>query len=138
VTLVGFAGCDRERAALETLLVDKGIEPRLIPVPGVPTTAKLRILSGHQQMMRLDIEAGAAFAVDNYRQLLSHALAALDSCAAVVLSDYAKGTLTEEVCQSVIREARRRRIAVLVRPVWLKFDFWVPREAIAVNEGLSI
>jgi D-beta-D-heptose 7-phosphate kinase/D-beta-D-heptose 1-phosphate adenosyltransferase len=133
VTLVGFAGCDRERAALETLLVDKGIEPRLIPVPGVPTTAKLRILSGHQQMMRLDIEAGTAFAVDDYRQLLSHALAALDSCAAVVLSDYAKGTLTEELCQSVIREARRRRIAVLVDPKSRNFARYRGATAVCPN-----
>jgi D-beta-D-heptose 7-phosphate kinase / D-beta-D-heptose 1-phosphate adenosyltransferase len=133
VTVVGFVGDDRERAALQSLLVDQGIEPGLIPVPDVPTTAKLRILAGHQQMMRLDIEPGTAFALDDYRQLLSRALAALDSCAAVVLSDYAKGTLTEEVCQSVIREARKRRIPVLVDPKSRSFARYRGATAICPN-----
>ncbi|MGA8876872.1 MAG: PfkB family carbohydrate kinase, partial [Candidatus Korobacteraceae bacterium] len=61
VTLVGFAGGDREQQTLETLLADQGIEPSLITIPTVPTTTKLRILSGHQQMMRVDSERTAEF-----------------------------------------------------------------------------
>ena len=34
----------------------------------------------------------------------------------MILSDYAKGALTEEVCQTVIGEARRRKIPVMVDP----------------------
>ncbi len=133
VTLVGFAGLDRERTALEALLTDQGVESCLIPVSGMPTTAKLRILSGHQQMMRLDIEAGTGFAVDDRRRLLSRALAALDHCAAVVLSDYAKGTLAEEVCQSVIREARCRQIPVLVDPKSRSFARYRGATAVCPN-----
>ncbi len=133
VTVVGFAGSDGERALLEELLIDQGVEPRLIPVPGVLTTVKLRILCGHQQMMRLDIEARTAFAVDDYRQLLSRVLPALDSCAAVVLSDYAKGTLSEGVCQSVIWEARRRQIPVLVDPKSLNLERYRGATAVCPN-----
>ena len=116
VTLLGFAGGDREQHALEERVAAQGIEAQLIPVSSVPTTTKLRILSGHQQMMRLDSESTAAFSVENYRRLIDCALAALEACAVVVLSDYAKGTLTEEVCQAVISEARRKEIPVLVDP----------------------
>jgi D-beta-D-heptose 7-phosphate kinase/D-beta-D-heptose 1-phosphate adenosyltransferase len=116
VTLLGFAGGDPEQRALEGRVAQEGIEPQLITVPSVPTTTKLRILSGHQQMMRLDSESMAAFSVDHYRQLIDRARAALEACAVVVLSDYAKGALTEEVCQAVIDEARRRDIPVLVDP----------------------
>lgn len=116
VTLLGFAGGDREQRALEAQLAEQEIASQVIAVSSVPTTTKLRILSGHQQMMRLDSESRAAFSVENYRQLIDHARAALEDCAVVVLSDYAKGALTEEVCQEVINEARRRQVPVLVDP----------------------
>jgi len=116
VTLVGFGGGDREQGALESLLADEGIEPLLTAVPDTPTTTKLRILSGHQQMMRLDSEAGPDFSEDDYRRLLERAFAAMADAAVVVLSDYAKGTLPEAVCQAVIQEARKRDIPVLVDP----------------------
>jgi len=116
VTLVGFGGGDREQLTLEELLAEQGIEPSLTVVPDVPTTTKLRILSGHQQMMRVDTESNLQFSADDYCRLLSNALAALESCAVVILSDYAKGVLSEQACQSLIQEARRMHIPVLVDP----------------------
>jgi D-beta-D-heptose 7-phosphate kinase / D-beta-D-heptose 1-phosphate adenosyltransferase len=116
VALIGFAGDDREAVALRTQLGEHGIKTQLIGVPQASTTTKLRILSGHQQMMRLDSEATKAFSLDDYRHLISRASTALEDCAVMVLSDYAKGALTEEVCQTLIREARRKRIPVLVDP----------------------
>ena len=116
VTLVGFGGGDREQSILEQLVAEQGIEPRLTTVPGLATTTKLRILSGHQQMMRVDTESDHEFSADDYGRLLDTALAALESCAVVILSDYAKGVLSEQICQAVIQEARRLRIPVLVDP----------------------
>lgn len=135
VTLVGFAGGDREQASLQEQLLAAGIEPRLITVPGVPTTSKLRILSGHQQMMRVDVEETASFSPDAYRQLLSRALSEIDGCMAVVLSDYAKGTLTEQVCQSIIREARNRQIPVLVDPKARSFARYRGATAVCPNRN---
>ena len=57
VALVGFGGDDREQRSLESLLAQEKIEATLIAAPQVPTTSKLRILSGNQQMIRVDIEA---------------------------------------------------------------------------------
>jgi D-beta-D-heptose 7-phosphate kinase/D-beta-D-heptose 1-phosphate adenosyltransferase len=133
VTVIGFAGGDREQTALEALLRERRVEPILVPVHRVPTTSKLRILCGHQQMMRLDSEAKTGFAGDDYQELLTRALSALGASAAVVLSDYAKGTLTEEVCQSVIQEARRRRIPVLVDPKSRNFAQYRGATAVCPN-----
>src|ERR1700691_2908014 len=69
VTLIGFAGGDREQLTLEARLLEQGIDAQLISVSHAPTTTKLRILSGHQQMLRLDSEAEAKFSVENYREL---------------------------------------------------------------------
>jgi D-beta-D-heptose 7-phosphate kinase/D-beta-D-heptose 1-phosphate adenosyltransferase len=116
VTLVGFGGGDREQHTLEALLADEGVEPCFLTVPGAPTTTKLRILSGHQQMMRLDMDTPPVFTGRDYRRLLHCAMATLDKVSAVVLSDYAKGALTQAVCQAVIKEARKRKIPVIVDP----------------------
>lgn len=132
VTLVGFAGGDREQQTLETLLADQGIEPSLITIPTV-TTTKLRILSGHQQMMRVDSERTAEFSPEDYQQLLQRARAAMTDVSVVVLSDYAKGVLTEEVCQSLIVEARHRRIPVLVDPKSRDFARYRGATAICPN-----
>ena len=116
VTLVGFAGGDPEQERLESLLADAGIEPSLTTVAVVPTTTKLRILSGNQQMMRLDTEAPPLHSPAAYEDLLQRALAVLPNAAVVVLSDYAKGVLTEAVCRALISEARKFNIPVLVDP----------------------
>jgi D-beta-D-heptose 7-phosphate kinase/D-beta-D-heptose 1-phosphate adenosyltransferase len=91
VTLAGFAGGDREQETLELLLAADRIDSRLTPAPASPTTTKLRILSGHQQMMRVDRDGGSSFSAADYRALLESARSALPAAAAVVLSDYAKG-----------------------------------------------
>jgi D-beta-D-heptose 7-phosphate kinase / D-beta-D-heptose 1-phosphate adenosyltransferase len=135
VTLVGFAGGDAEQQRLESLLAEQGIEPRLTVTPNAPTTTKLRILSGHQQIMRLDTECRTPRSNEACASLLKDVLAALPGGAIVVLSDYAKGALTEEVCQAIIREASLRRIPVLVDPK--QQDFRRYRGATAVCPNLK-
>jgi len=116
VTLAGFAGGDPEQERLAALLAEEGVESRLVTTAGAPTTTKLRILSGHQQIMRLDSEARALHREAEYASLLENALATLPNAAAVVLSDYAKAALSEKVCQTIIRAAAQRNIPVLVDP----------------------
>lgn len=133
VTLVGFAGGDREHQNLESLLADHGIEPSLITVPAAPTTTKLRILSAHQQMMRVDSEGVAEFSAGDYQRLLQCALAAISNTSVVVLSDYAKGVLAEKVCLELIGEAGRRGIPVLVDPKSRDFARYHGATAICPN-----
>ena len=121
VTLMGLAGGDAEQQRLESLLAERGIEPCFVTTPNAPTTTKLRVLSGHQQIMRLDTESRSQVSGEAYEQLLQRASAALPEAAVVVLSDYAKGALSEVVCQALIRAAKQRGIPVLVDPKQQKF-----------------
>jgi D-beta-D-heptose 7-phosphate kinase / D-beta-D-heptose 1-phosphate adenosyltransferase len=116
VTLFGFVGEDAEGTTLEKHLRESGIESRMTRVPGHPTTTKLRVLCGKQQMLRLDMEETDGYPTDVHRVLLEKIKAAMPSADAVVLSDYAKGVLTENLCQQVIHAARRSGIPVLVDP----------------------
>jgi len=115
-TLFGFVGEDADGATLEKHLREAGINSRMTIVPGHPTTTKLRVLCGKQQMLRLDMEETDGYPADVHRVLIEQIESAMPSADAVVLSDYAKGVLTEDVCQQVIRAARRGGIPVLVDP----------------------
>lgn len=114
--LLGFCGEDAERGALEGCLHGAGVDARMTAVGSHPTTTKLRILGGKQQMMRLDMEQTDGYPKEAYAALIEAIEARLDGAQALVLSDYAKGVLTEEVCQRAIAAARRREIPVLVDP----------------------
>ncbi len=116
VTVAGFGGGDHEQERLESMLAEAGVEPALTAVEAIPTTTKLRIFSGNQQMMRLDTEAAPSPSSAAYAELLKGVSAALPNADVVVLSDYAKGVLTQAVCRSIIAEAGKLGIPVLVDP----------------------
>jgi D-beta-D-heptose 7-phosphate kinase/D-beta-D-heptose 1-phosphate adenosyltransferase len=116
VTLLGFGGGDNDQQALERQLIAAGVVCRLISNDNIPTTSKLRILGGNQQMMRLDIESRAERPAAAYEVLLRHYEAALRLANIVILSDYGKGVLTEALCRSLIQAARAARVPILVDP----------------------
>ncbi len=116
VTVAGFAGADDDGARLRQLLVHAGIKPILIEAPGFPTVSKLRILGGRQQMLRLDTERRGAPSPEAHGELLKSVLEEVEESDAVILSDYAKGVLTEHVCQTIIHACRSRNLPVLVDP----------------------
>ena len=116
VMVMGFGGGDDDQAELEVLLRDAGVKFSIVACPGWPTTSKLRVLAGHQQLLRMDREAKPAYSARAAATLLGQLAAALPEAAVVVLSDYAKGVLSERVCRTVIAGARAAHVPVVVDP----------------------
>ncbi len=116
VALFGFCGEDGDRLSLEKCLQQAGVEAKMTPVSTHPTTTKMRILGGQQQMLRLDMEQTDGYPAGAYLTLIAEVTAAMNGAAAVVLSDYAKGVLSEDVCRRLIAAARVKGIPVLVDP----------------------
>jgi D-beta-D-heptose 7-phosphate kinase / D-beta-D-heptose 1-phosphate adenosyltransferase len=133
--VAGFTGDDENRRLLEAGLHANGIESILVASEGFPTIAKLRILGGRQQMLRLDTERIGPRPQRDYERLLAVVLTQIPACDAVVLSDYAKGVLTPEVCQQVIQAARKQGIPVLVDPKSADFSRYRGATAICPNLG---
>jgi D-beta-D-heptose 7-phosphate kinase/D-beta-D-heptose 1-phosphate adenosyltransferase len=121
-TLFGFCGQDADGHALEQALESAGIQLQTTAVASHPTTTKLRVVGGKQQMMRLDTEKIDGYPEEAYIRLMEKLDAAIATADAIVLSDYAKGVLTEQVCQHAIQSARRRGIPVLVDPKQRSFS----------------
>lgn len=116
--MIGLVGNDHEGTLLLEAMQAYGIETQgMIQTAERPTIAKTRILGGHQQMMRLDQEVTSELSVAETGQVMQTIQTALQQRPAmVILSDYAKGLLTEEVCQEVIKYCRDKQIPVLVDP----------------------
>lgn len=114
--VVGITGGDESEKLLATSLRAGGVTPHFITTSDYPTITKTRILSGGQQMLRLDFERLGNIPQSAFDQLIEKSLALLSNCDAVVLSDYAKGVVTPAVCQAIISAARKLGIPVLVDP----------------------
>ena len=114
--LAGFAGVDENGKLLSGHLRRNGISTLFVASDSFPTITKLRIMGGRQQMLRLDSERLTERPKSDYDRLVQGVLEQLPGCDAVVLSDYAKGALTPEVCWEVIQAARKLNIPVLVDP----------------------
>ena len=116
VTVMGFGGGDDDQHALETLLRAAGVKFSIVACPGSPTTSKLRVLAGHQQLLRMDCEAKPGYSARAAANLLGQVMDALAEASVVVLSDYAKGVLSERVCRTIIAAARNAHVPVVVDP----------------------
>ncbi|HEV2647300.1 MAG TPA: bifunctional D-glycero-beta-D-manno-heptose-7-phosphate kinase/D-glycero-beta-D-manno-heptose 1-phosphate adenylyltransferase HldE [Acidobacteriaceae bacterium] len=135
VEVIGFAGDDEDGRALAESLRTNGVLTGFVACDGFPTITKQRVLSGQQQMLRLDTErAGPRLEADCDR-LIERVLEALPTCDAVVLSDYAKGVLTPRVCRAIIAAAQARDIPVLVDPKTADFSRYAGATTICPNLG---
>jgi rfaE bifunctional protein kinase chain/domain len=104
-TVLGFIGNDEAGAKLREVLSAKGVDA--VATPGSGTTIlKTRVMVQHQQLCRLDRESlPSHYAVDPkaIASVLSKAIKASD---AVILSDYAKGVLSDAIVAQATKIAR--------------------------------
>lgn len=143
VELFASVGDDFHARSLISLLTSRGIGyGGLISVPA-PTTTKLRIIGGHQQMMRLDFEETGPLLKNDADELIRRLTVAMDEGAgALIISDYGKGTVTPDTSRRVIALARERHIPVVADPKgadWEKYrgaDYITPNLA-ELNEVLT-
>ncbi|HWB33464.1 MAG TPA: bifunctional D-glycero-beta-D-manno-heptose-7-phosphate kinase/D-glycero-beta-D-manno-heptose 1-phosphate adenylyltransferase HldE [Acidobacteriaceae bacterium] len=133
--VIGFAGGDDDERLLAECLRANGVTPGFVKCEGFPTITKLRILGGRQQMLRLDSERPGARTAGDCERLAARVLERMAGCDAIVLSDYAKGVLTPEVCQAVIGAARAKGIPVLVDPKSADFTRYRGATTICPNLG---
>ncbi len=134
-TVIGFVGEDDDADLLQRALEKAGVDVALVPTAGFPTTSKMRILHRNHQMLRIDFEKTGDRSEADYERLLQRAREVIPSCAAVVLSDYAKGVLSRLVCTVLINDARTLGIPVLVDPKSPTFEKY--RDATTVCPNLK-
>ena len=112
-TVVGLVGKDEAAALLRSSLLNAGIKDGLIELDDAVTISKSRVISRHQQLIRLDEEDG--FSSFDHSKLMEMVERQLPDAAIMVLSDYNKGTISP-ILQPLIQLAKKHQVPVLVDP----------------------
>ncbi|MEE9337849.1 MAG: bifunctional D-glycero-beta-D-manno-heptose-7-phosphate kinase/D-glycero-beta-D-manno-heptose 1-phosphate adenylyltransferase HldE [Methylococcaceae bacterium] len=131
VSVLGFVGDDEPAQTLQSLLQDAGVLCLFETLKDYPTITKLRVISRHQQLIRLDFEDGF-HSVDN-EKLLHQYHAEMMQANVVVLSDYGKGTLNQ--VEKYIKLAVQLNKPVLIDPKGT--DFSIYKHATLITPNLA-
>ncbi|EGW53174.1 bifunctional D-glycero-beta-D-manno-heptose-7-phosphate kinase/D-glycero-beta-D-manno-heptose 1-phosphate adenylyltransferase HldE [Candidatus Endoriftia persephone] len=129
--LAGIIGDDEPGRMLGDILDAAGVDCRFEYLDGLPTITKLRVVSRHQQLIRLDFEDD--FPAAGSELLLEACRAVIEEVDLLLLSDYAKGTLQD--IQGLIELARQHGKPVLVDPK--QQDFSLYRGATLLTPNLA-
>jgi rfaE bifunctional protein kinase chain/domain len=114
VELFGIVGKDSASADLEQTLKEFGIlDGYFLEEKGRQTTVKQRIVCG-QQVVRVDRESHRRLTEKQESTLILKIKAAIHRADAVVISDYAKGVVTQAVVDFIIGICARRKIPVMM------------------------
>jgi D-beta-D-heptose 7-phosphate kinase/D-beta-D-heptose 1-phosphate adenosyltransferase len=117
---VGLIGKDDAARTLTHAFakLDNRVVPNLVVDASRHTTRKVRFVSEHHSthLMRADWETARPASAESEAAVIAKAEAALPQVGAVVLSDYAKGVLTERVIRAIIERARSLGKPVTVDP----------------------
>ena len=117
VDMVGVLGDDGWGRALRALLEEQKIDTQgCVLDASRPTIQKTRMMSGAQQMLRVDFEDSRPIGGVARESMLALLPDRVRRAKSVVLSDYGKGVLTDDVLQTVIAAARAASVPVLVDP----------------------
>jgi D-beta-D-heptose 7-phosphate kinase / D-beta-D-heptose 1-phosphate adenosyltransferase len=109
-TLVGLTGKDEAASTLINRLSHQGVKCQFVELADCKTITKLRILSRHQQLIRLDFEDGfhadsSEFLLKKYQEQLAHH-------DVILFSDYQKGTLRDLPKLISLAKAQGKKIII--------------------------
>ena len=115
VSMMSIVGCDANGDILMNIFADKVIDANMVFRLQRNTTVKTRFLAdNNQQMMRLDVEDTNAISKEECRSMLGQLSENIKQYNLILLSDYLKGLLTQDLCQGIIKMAKDNNIPVIV------------------------
>lgn len=135
-SIVGCIGQDENGEILKNIIAQNHIVTDfLFQSEARPTVAKTRVMSGNQQIVRIDDESHAAFSQAESQNLLEKIEAALaQKPSIVILSDYAKGVVSDEVCKAVISRCHALNIPVIADPKGTDYRKYAGATALTPNK----
>jgi len=130
VNLYGLVGMDEGAKRLKKLLKEDGVDGKgLVSAGDRMTTRKTRVIAHQQQMLRVDRETNEPMSPRTARRMLSSVEKQLDDACAVIVCDYSKGAVTQELLDGLREQCQSAG-------VWLSFD---PKPAHNLNlAGMSL
>ncbi len=114
---VSLTGDDSKADLLMELLTETTSSPPVfIRDPKRPTSVKTRVIAGIQQVVRFDEEDESPLTNPYAQDFIAAAAKLIPKAGALVLSDYGKGTLTDDILPKIIGLAQAAGKPVVVDP----------------------
>ena len=125
VLVCGVVGRDEMGKKLIHELRLKGISSDgVIVEDGRPTSVKTRVIAHSQQVVRFDREKKEKVHLDTVKTIMDYVSKKINSFDSIIISDYAKGVISEELVEEVIALAKKKDKPVAVDPKVSHFDFY--------------
>jgi D-beta-D-heptose 7-phosphate kinase / D-beta-D-heptose 1-phosphate adenosyltransferase len=133
--LVGILGRDSSGEKLVRALERSNVSTNnLIIDANRPTILKSRIIAASQHVVRVDREDRTVISPAVTQKLIKRLQELVPKMDAVIISDYEKGTITKEVCQALIKLARKYKKPLAIDPKG--FDYAKYRGATVITPNL--
>ena len=115
--IITVIGDDLDGLCMKEMLESKNINTDYVIVDKQrPTTLKTRIVASNQQVVRVDKEIKGYFSGKTEVAILKNIDAVMKKVDGVIISDYAKGIVTDKVLKKIITLAKKKKIPVTVDP----------------------
>lgn len=120
--LCGVIGQDAEAGLFLEEAGRKGlVTSGILQIEERRTTAKIRVLGNHHQMLRVDKEVRHGLTPEQEEAFLALIQQALPDCSGLIFEDYDKGLLSDHLIQSILSLAAEKKIQVFVDPKFRNF-----------------
>src|SRR5437867_4295662 len=130
---IGVCGADWAGERIRILLRGAGISADSLLHVERPTTLKTRIIAHQQQVVRVDREERSSVDGVTEGALKNQFLALLEDVDAVLISDYAKGTITPDLLAAILPAARQKNKLVCLDPKIHNFSNYSPVTVLTPN-----
>jgi rfaE bifunctional protein kinase chain/domain len=134
VFLSGLVGGDERGRKILNLLEERGVPTGGVFIdPRRPTTVKTRIVAHSQQVVRFDRENQTSLSQGYADSLISYVRDTVPHADTVVIADYGKGMVTEELVKAVTQIAKQEKKPVLLDPKIGRFHLYRDVTLVAPN-----
>ncbi len=134
VSIIGRIGDDASGIQLRDTLDRDGIGiADLLVSPTIPTTAKDRIFARNQQVVRVDRERVQCLEANEKQEILGVLDSRIAEFDAIILQDYGKGLLDQELVDAVSARAREASVLTIADPKPTNPISWVGVNVVKPN-----
>lgn len=122
--LLGVLGDDASGETFFSLARQKGIDTEGIHVDAQKTTIqKIRVIGQNQQLLRIDYE-NTDYIEENISEMFLSQLSKISKLAAIIVSDYAKGTISGKLMHELKLFSKANNIKLIIDPKPGHKDFY--------------
>lgn len=116
VEFVGVVGDDACGAQIESMMRTSNLKHKLFVDSARKTTQKNRVLHNDELACRFDVEDTCEIPLPLQNEILNYIASNTANVRCIVISDYNKGVITTDLCQSIISYANRNGVSTFVDP----------------------